>query len=96
MEDSKFFSHYASGAQRLPNGNTLIAETSYGRILEVTRDNEIVWEYVSPYSTSEKVHSSRMFRAYRVPYEWIPQLAKPEEKAIVPPKNADFKVSGEP
>jgi hypothetical protein len=49
------------------HGNTLIAETSYGRITEVTRENEIVWEYVSPYSTSEKVHSARMFRAYRVP-----------------------------
>ncbi len=93
MEDSKFFSHYASGAQRLPNGNTLIAETTYGRIFEVTRENEIVWEYVSPYSTSEKVHSSRMFRAYRVPYAWIPQLVKPEERAVIPPKNADFKVS---
>jgi hypothetical protein len=33
-----------------------------------------------------------MFRAYRVPYEWIPQLEKPEEKAVIPPKNADFKV----
>jgi hypothetical protein len=93
MEDSKFFSHYASGAQRLPNGNTLIAETSYGRIFEVTRGNEIVWEYVSPYSTSDKVHSARMFRAYRVPYEWIPQLPKPEEQEVIPPKNADFKVS---
>jgi hypothetical protein len=92
MEDSKFFSHYASGAQRLPNGNTLIAETAYGRILEVTRESEIAWEYVSPYSTSEKVHSARMFRAYRVPYEWIPQLEKPEEKAVIPPKNADFRV----
>jgi hypothetical protein len=95
MEDSKFFSHYASGAQRLPNGNTLIAETSYGRIFEVTRGNEIVWEYLSPYSTSEKVHSARMFRASRLPYEWIPQLEKPEEKAVIPPKNGDFKVSPE-
>jgi hypothetical protein len=93
MEDSKFFSHYASGAQRLPNGNTLIAETTYGRILEVTRESEIVWEYVSPYSTSEKVHSARMFRAYRVPYEWIPQLARPVEKPVIPPKNGEFKVS---
>jgi hypothetical protein len=93
MEDSKFFSHYASGAQRLPNGNTLIAETTYGRILEVTRESEIAWEYVSPYSTSEKVHSARMFRAYRLPYEWIPQLERPVERAVIPPKNGEFKVS---
>jgi hypothetical protein len=93
MEDSKFFSHYASGAQRLPNGNTLIAETTYGRILEVTRESEIAWEYVSPYSTSEKVHSARMFRAYRLPYEWIPQLERPVERAVIPPRNGEFKVS---
>jgi hypothetical protein len=93
MEDSKFFSHYASGAQRLPNGNTLIAETTYGRITEVTRENEIVWEYMSPYSVSEKVHSARMFRAYRFPYDWVPQLPKPVETPIVPPKNSEFKVT---
>jgi hypothetical protein len=92
MEDSKFYSHYASGAQRLPNGNTLIADTAYGRIVEVTRESEIVWEYVSPFSVSEKVFSSRMFRAYRVPYEWIPQLPKPAEKAVVPPSNWEFRV----
>jgi hypothetical protein len=92
MEDSKFYSHYASGAQRLPNGNTLIADTAYGRILEVTREGEIVWEYVSPFSVSEKVFSSRMFRAYRVPYEWIPQLPRPEEKAVVPPPHSEFRL----
>jgi hypothetical protein len=34
--------------QRLPNGNTLITESSGGRILEVTPDQEIVWEFVNP------------------------------------------------
>jgi hypothetical protein len=92
MEDSKFYSHYASGAQRLPNGNTLIADTAYGRMVEVTRESEIVWEYVSPFSVSEKVFSSRMFRAYRVPYDWIPQLPRPEEQAVVPPPHSEFRV----
>jgi hypothetical protein len=92
-EDAKFYSHYASGAQRLPNGNTLIAETMYGRIIEVTRESEIVWEYVSPYSVSDKIFSSRMFRAYRVPYEWVPQLERPEERAVIPPSNGEFKLS---
>jgi hypothetical protein len=35
--------------QRLENGNTLINEGSNGRIFEVTRDHEIVWEYISPF-----------------------------------------------
>ena len=34
--------------QRLPNGNTLISETNNGRILEVTRDADVVWEYRIP------------------------------------------------
>lgn len=37
-----------SYTQRLPNGNTLITESNHGRILEVTRDKEIVWEYINP------------------------------------------------
>jgi outer membrane protein assembly factor BamB len=37
-----------SGQQRLPNGNTLIIESDGGRLLEVTQDGEIVWEYVNP------------------------------------------------
>jgi hypothetical protein len=44
-----FFSAYISGAQRLPNGNTLICEGVHGRIFEVTPECEVVWEYISPY-----------------------------------------------
>ncbi len=36
------------GAQRLPGGNTLISESTAGRILEVTPDGSVVWEYVNP------------------------------------------------
>ena len=43
-----FFSLIASGEQRMPNGNTLIAETDTGRIFEVTTEGEIVWQYISP------------------------------------------------
>ena len=34
--------------QRLPNGNTLIAETDSARLFEVTREGEIVWEFHNP------------------------------------------------
>ncbi|HET8789984.1 MAG TPA: arylsulfotransferase family protein [Modicisalibacter sp.] len=37
-----------SSAQRLPNGNTLITESDGGRLLEVTREGDIVWEYFNP------------------------------------------------
>ena len=34
--------------QRLANGNTLITESNGGRILEVTPEGEIVWQFVNP------------------------------------------------
>lgn len=34
--------------QRLPNGNTLITESNGGRIVEVTRRGEVVWEFINP------------------------------------------------
>ena len=44
-----FYSYHISGAERLPNGNTLICEGAPGRFFEVTPDKEIVWEYVNPH-----------------------------------------------
>ena len=32
----------------VPNGNTLITENDNGRATEVTRDGNIVWEFVNP------------------------------------------------
>lgn len=54
-----FFSHIGSGAQRLPNGNTLICAMTEGHIFEVTPgedgamgsfegEPEVVWEYINP------------------------------------------------
>ena len=43
-----FYSYNISGAERLPNGNTLICEGAPGRILEVTSKGQIVWEYINP------------------------------------------------
>ena len=34
--------------QRLPNGNTLITESNGGRIVEVTREGAIAWQFVNP------------------------------------------------
>ena len=40
-----FFSPIVSGAQRLPNGNTLISCGTQKRVIEVTPDKQIVWEF---------------------------------------------------
>ena len=47
-----FYSNNISGAQRLPNGNTLICSGSKGQFFEVDHDGNIVWKYVSPVSVS--------------------------------------------
>ncbi len=44
-----FDSYNISGAERLPNGNTLTWEGAPGRIFEVTRKGHIVWEYINPF-----------------------------------------------
>jgi hypothetical protein len=43
------YSDCCGSVQRLPNGNTLITETSRGRALEVTREGTVVWEFVNPH-----------------------------------------------
>lgn len=88
----RFYSPYISSAQRLPNGNTLITEGADGRLFEVTSEHEIVWEYISPYKNN--FNANMVYRAYRVPYEWVPQLQKPEEAAIEPIDVANFRVPG--
>jgi len=46
------------GAQRLPNGNTLICCGLLGFFLEVAPDKEIVWQYTNPYDARSvyKIH----------------------------------------
>lgn len=94
FDASKFYSPYISSAQRLANGNTLITEGSDGRLIEVTPEHEIVWEYINPYynKLGDKFSLNMIYRAYRVPYEWIPQLNKPEEKEVIPLDVTKFRV----
>ncbi len=47
---SDFYAANISGAQRLPNGNTLICQGPSGRLFEVDKAGTIVWEYISPVS----------------------------------------------
>ena len=84
---------FISSAQRLPNGNTLITEGSGGRLIEVTAEHEIVWEYISPY-WGEKFKLNMIYRAYRVPYEWVPQVERPQEVPIQPIDVTTFRVPG--
>ncbi len=43
-----------SDQQRLANGNTMITESSGGRIVEVTPSGDVVWEFVNPVRGGDK------------------------------------------
>ncbi len=70
-------------AQRLPNGNTLVAESAFGRIFGVGRNGQVRWEYVVPYFSAyhdeeaAKVFpdaTNAIFRAYRYAPDDVPWL----------------------
>ena len=87
----RFFSTNISSAQRLANGNTLIAAGAGGRMFEVTREGAIVWEYMYPLFSGAN-SSNAVYRAYRLPYGWIPQLMMPREQRVTPPALGEFRV----
>jgi len=86
-EPRDFFSSEISGAQRLPNGNTLICAMTEGHLFEVTRDGEVVWEYVNPVTRGGAVRTLRdslpmtnaVFRAYRYAADHPPLKGRPLE-----------------
>jgi hypothetical protein len=55
-----------------------------------------VWEYINPYYTEipGRGRMNMVYRAYRVPYEWIPQVGRPEEIQILPINASTFRVPG--
>jgi hypothetical protein len=64
--EQQFFSNYISGCERQPNGNTLVCEGAAGRIFEVTRRGEVVWEWINPFVFKwGAILTNRVFRAHR-------------------------------
>lgn len=97
-----FYSSFISSARRLPNGNTLVDEGMNGRFFQVTRDGEIVWEYVSPYfgpaplgAAGKKLLTNWVYRAQPVPYDWTPAGTPHGERAVIPPDLATFRIPAE-
>ena len=70
-DPSHFYSPRISGAQRLPGGNTLIAEGDSGYLFEITPDGDIVWEYQVRSTTTRGgaggTGANAVFRAIRYP-----------------------------
>lgn len=94
FNSNNLYSPLISSAQRLPNGNTFITIGMGGRLIEVTRDCELVWEYLSPYFYGAYPSLNEVYRAYRYPYDYVPQVEPPEEVAIEPLDISNFRLPG--
>jgi hypothetical protein len=70
--EEQFLSFFISGAQRLPNGNTLVNQGAGAKVREITSDGEIVWEYEYKDQTDAP---HMLFRAYRFPEDHPAVLA---------------------
>ncbi len=71
---SNFYSNHLGGVQRLPNGNTLIAQSTSGRMFEVTSAGTVVWNYQP---------GGEIVRALRYPpdYSGLSNLTNADEDA---------------
>ncbi len=77
-QQGHFFSNYVGNAERLPDGNTFIDEGWPGRLFEVTKAGEIVWEWLSPWvpepPASPPGPLNLIYRAYKYPRDYCPQF----------------------
>jgi hypothetical protein len=63
-----FYTLMGGSVDALPNGNMLICETAKGQFFEVTRNKQVVWEYINPFFISNPRLGGRInmvFRAHR-------------------------------
>jgi hypothetical protein len=59
------------------------------------RDYKTVWEYINPYYYAALGGILNMvYRAYRIPYDWIPQVPVVKEESIQGPDIRTFRVPG--
>ena len=87
---TNFYSAEISGAQRLPNGNTLICSGISGDLFEVTTNSTMVWRYICPETTSPLAQGSAIpsdpvrtdqkynavFRVTRYPTNYVGLMGK--------------------
>jgi hypothetical protein len=86
------FSPHISSADRQPNGNTVICEGVSGRILEVTRRGETVWEWHNPFAQTVRGSqtSFALWRAHRYAAEHPALLGKHLDPERYQALNAQF------
>lgn len=68
-----FFTLSGGGAQRLPNGNTLIVDSNRGAAFEVTMDGETVWRFLNP-DTNEHGYRSVIVQMRRYELDYVDRI----------------------
>ena len=69
-----FYASIISGAQRLPNGNTLICDGISGEFFEVNMEKDIVWKYVNLYPEPVKTNVVKI-HCYPLDYHGIKEFS---------------------
>ena len=66
------------GAQRLPNGNTLITASMANTVLEVTEEGSVAWKFTNDFRDSKgRMHVTFKVRKYdSTGTMWEPMLSK--------------------
>lgn len=72
---SSFYTRTKGSIQRLPNGNTLMAESDRGRAIEVTRDGEVVWEFLCPHRIGADRRAT-IVRMRRYPRSFVERIVE--------------------
>jgi hypothetical protein len=88
---SSLYAEAISGAQRLPNGNTIIDDGTHGTFTEVTQAGEIVWKYICPVVKTGALTQgdtipddpvragekmNAVFRVYKYPFDYAAFVGK--------------------
>jgi hypothetical protein len=69
-----FYGPIGCGAQRLPNGNTLILYTSKGKITEVTYGKKVIWDYDNPFPYPSRTNMVFSFQYYPSGYPGLDEI----------------------
>jgi len=82
---NSFYTAYMGNGQPLPNGNVHVTESATGRLFEVTREGQVVWEYILPWFAEYPDEAARktgpgrvnsVFQTFRYMPEQLPWLAQ--------------------
>lgn len=63
------YSSVMSGAYRMKNGNTLVLTSFNGRMIEVTPEKEIVWEYWNPFNFEYRLPDGTAANPGNIPFQ---------------------------